>query len=339
MKRIIFLLVIIVLFTGCYDYHELNNMNIVNSIAIDYDNDYYTVYFEVIKSTKKDDFNEYEKDILKGQDKNIAKAFKNAIDSSEKEVYLKQSRLLILSDELCKNGINNVISYLLNDNTLSNNYFLVITNDIMKIFDSDNKQMFSNNVISIMKNSSDRKKIDDIEKIAGDLMNHNKDIALPYVEIDDERININKIGYFNDDYLVNYIDNKIYNFLIKDINNIEFSFNNNMISIYDKKIKYDIKEDKIDINISGYGYANLISNDYDLKNKDSYNDLENTLNIKIKDEVMDFFDITINDTSDLVSLNDLYYKKYHKIINDLKYEVNVDIKIDKNGSLYEGLHD
>ena len=339
MKRIIFLLVIIVLFTGCYDYHELNNMNIVNSIAIDYDNDYYTVYFEVIKSTKKDDFNEYEKDILKGQDKNIAKAFKNAIDSSEKEVYLKQSRLLILSDELCKNGINNVISYLLNDNTLSNNYFLVITNDIMKIFDSDNKQMFSNNVISIMKNSSDREKIDDIEKIAGDLMNHNKDIALPYVEIDDERININKIGYFNDDYLVNYIDNKIYNFLIKDINNIEFSFNNNMISIYDKKIKYDIKEDKIDINISGYGYANLISNDYDLKNKDSYNDLENTLNIKIKDEVMDFFDITINDTSDLVSLNDLYYKKYHKIINDLKYEVNVDIKIDKNGSLYEGLHD
>ena len=339
MKRIIFLLVIIVLFTGCYDYHELNNMNIVNSIAIDYDNDYYTVYFEVIKSTKKDDFNEYEKDILKGQDKNIAKAFKNAIDSSEKEVYLKQSRLLILSDELCKNGINNVISYLLNDNTLSNNYFLVITNDIMKIFDSDNKQMFSNNVISIMKNSSDREKIDDIEKIAGDLMNHNKDIALPYVEIDDERININKIGYFNDDYLVNYIDNKIYNFLIKDINNIEFSFNNNMISIYDKKIKYDIKEDKIDINISGYGYANLISNDYDLKNKDSYNDLENTLNIKIKDEVMDFLDITINDTSDLVSLNDLYYKKYHKIINDLKYEVNVDIKIDKNGSLYEGLHD
>ena len=82
-----------------------------------------------------------------------------------------------------------------------------------------------------------------------------------------------------------------------------------------------------------------ISPDIDLSKTSDYEKLENEMNKKIEEEVKAFFDETLNNGSDIMGLNDKYYKKYKKSMNEIKYEVNVDVKISKNGTMYEVLHD
>ena len=53
MKKI-FLIIIILLTTSCYDYKQPNEISIVNGIAIDY-NDKYEITYEIIDTNKKDE--------------------------------------------------------------------------------------------------------------------------------------------------------------------------------------------------------------------------------------------------------------------------------------------
>ena len=53
MKKIIILLLSCFLFTGCYDYNELNNAAIVSGIAASYKNEKYNITFETIVTKKK----------------------------------------------------------------------------------------------------------------------------------------------------------------------------------------------------------------------------------------------------------------------------------------------
>ena len=50
MKKIILILFCLFMVTGCFDYRELNDINIINSIGVDYIDDEYVVYFETIKN-------------------------------------------------------------------------------------------------------------------------------------------------------------------------------------------------------------------------------------------------------------------------------------------------
>ena len=53
MKKIIFIIGIVLLISGCYDYRELNDMSIVSGIGIDYVDNQYKVIFEKARNNKK----------------------------------------------------------------------------------------------------------------------------------------------------------------------------------------------------------------------------------------------------------------------------------------------
>ena len=50
-------------------------------------------------------------------------------------------------------------------------------------------------------------------------------------------------------------------------------------------------------------------------------------------------EVTRNDESDVLGFRNLYYKKYQKNINNINYEINTNIKVSKNGAIYEVIHD
>lgn len=339
MKKII-LLIIILLLSSCYDYQELNDINIISSIGIDYKDNNYEVSLEIVNSEKDGSSTKISTEIVKGTSDNIANAFNKAISASDKEVYMEHLKLLILSDSVAKEGIDNIIDFTIRDIHLTNNFSIVLTNDIEELLNLkvDNDTV-SSKIVDMMETMSNKKKIEDIDFIASHLLSQKQDIAFPLVEIVDNDIKIQQIGYFSYDTLIDYLDNKIYNFIILDNNKTNFTSDSNVISIYKKKIKYDITKNNITININGYGEAKEINNKYDLKNKNDYLNIQNTINKQIEEEINDFINNTYNNNSDLLGFKNMYYKKYKTTKDNINIKIIADIKLNKNGTIYEVLHD
>ena len=134
-------------------------------------------------------------------------------------------------------------------------------------------------------------------------------------------------------------NNRIFNFLMLKSKNIEFENNDNILSIYDKKITFKVEKDKIIINVRGLGKVKKINEDIDLKKQESYEELEKEINKAIYEEIKEFIEVTRNDEADVLGFKNLYYKKYQKNINNVNYEINTNIKVSKNGAIYEVIHD
>ena len=339
MKKII-LLIIILLLCSCYDYQELNDINIISSIGIDYKDNNYEVSLEIVNSEKDGSNTKITTEIIKGTDDNIANAFNKAISASDKEVYMEHLKLLILSDNAAKEGINNIIDFTIRDIHLTNNFSIVLTSNIEELFNLkvDNDSV-SSKIVDMMETMSNKKKMEDIDFIASHLLSKKQDVAFPLVEIENEDIKIEQIGYFSYDKLIDYLDNKIYNFIILDNNTTNFTNDSNVISIYKKKIKYDITKDKITIKINGYGEAKEINKKYDLKNKNDYQEIQDSINKKIEEEINYFINNTYDKDSDLLGFKKMYYKKYKTEKDNIDIEIKADIKLNKNGTIYEVFHD
>ena len=59
----------------------------------------------------------------------------------------------------------------------------------------------------------------------------------------------------------------------------------------------------------------------------------------MKLDIESYIEETLSKGSDILGLQDKYYKKYKKNMKDIKYVVDVDIKINKNGTIYGVLYD
>jgi len=181
--------------------------------------------------------------------------------------------------------------------------------------------------------------IDNIDLIVSNIVNERRDIALPYIELEDKNVTIDQIACFKKAKMVDKMSNKIYNFLLLKGDNLDFDKDDNVINIYKKDIHYDIKKDKIVINIKGMGKVKKVNPDISLEESKSYKMIEEQINEAIYEEVMEFLKNSLEKESDLVGFKDLYYKFFQKEKDNVPYEVNVDIKISRNGAIYETIHD
>lgn len=98
MKKIITLLILTPLLTGCIKYQELNNMAIITTIGIDKkENVYYVTLKETIPRKEENkvssDYKYYQ-----GNGKSIEEALENASDNSSKDIYLKQVQNIMVTD-------------------------------------------------------------------------------------------------------------------------------------------------------------------------------------------------------------------------------------------------
>lgn len=340
MKKIILLICCIFLLSGCYDYKELNDMSIVSSIGIDYIDGKYVVDLEITKSSNDNNSTEIKTHLVSGESENIADAFTNAKNKSDKMVYMEHVEVLILSKTLCEKGINDVLDYIIRDPMINNNYFIVVADDPKGLIELsfDNKST-SEVIIDTVNYDYENTTIDDLDIVASNIMNKRDDIALPYIYMEEENVVFNQVAYFNDEKMMGLINNKMYNFLRLDSVNINFNNNENTISIYKKDIGYEVSGNKVTIKVKVLGTVKDINDDVNLKDTKSYSKLEKNISKTIKKEVTDFIDETLKNKSDLLGLEDKYYKKYRKDMKPIKYNVEVDLSINRNGTIYGVLND
>ena len=130
MKKFFIVIVIMLFVTGCYDHRELNDMSVVDGIAIDYKDDKYEVKLEVVSSEKGKDGNEIKTNVISSKDKVLANAFYKATKKSSGDIYLGHVSLLVVSENVAKRGLNDVIDYVLRDIRISNDYSILVTDNI-----------------------------------------------------------------------------------------------------------------------------------------------------------------------------------------------------------------
>ena len=72
---------------------------------------------------------------------------------------------------------------------------------------------------------------------------------------------------------------------------------------------------------------------------DDYNKIEDLINIKIEDEITKYLDNSFKREIDLLNLKDKYYKEFKRVKENIKYDVEAKITLNKNGSIYEVVYD
>ena len=94
------LFIIIIIILGAYifkipKYNELNNLAIIESIAVEYDGTNYTLYLKEIIPTKNDQGIKYDYKYYQEKDKTIESSYKKIKEKTKKKLYLKRCKFLI----------------------------------------------------------------------------------------------------------------------------------------------------------------------------------------------------------------------------------------------------
>ena len=132
MKKIIISILFILTLSGCWNYKELNNYSIVTGIAIDKSDDKYEVSALISNSTKNSgdaESSESKIVVYTGTGDTIFAAFKDIGLISPKELYLGHFYVLVISEEIAREGIKPVIDLFLREATSKKNFYVTITRD------------------------------------------------------------------------------------------------------------------------------------------------------------------------------------------------------------------
>ena len=123
MKRIELIFLSLILFTGCFNYQELNDLAIVTSMAIDkIDNEYEVTI--LISNHKNDILN-----IYSGQGTTILEAYKDIELKSSQKIYIGHLSSIIISEEIARDGINKISDMFLREPSASKNFQIAIAKD------------------------------------------------------------------------------------------------------------------------------------------------------------------------------------------------------------------
>lgn len=109
MKKKILIIFIIFLLSGCYNYTELNKIAIVSSISIDKKDKEYLVGAQVMNIKTKDDTEGSKVIVFEEKGKTIEEALRKMTTKSNKKLYGGHLSKLVISEEVAKEGIIDII--------------------------------------------------------------------------------------------------------------------------------------------------------------------------------------------------------------------------------------
>ena len=322
---------------GCNtNYQSLNNLVLVSSILIHRDDDNYITYLELYKNNKNDDVSSY---YIKGTGKTIYDSINNASNSVSKNLYFVHLNAVIISLNIAKSDINNIFNYLEEQVSMNSNYYLLVTDDIDGLInnhDSDNN-ILGEKVTNLLKYSSN----------IGSMINYNfmeklnnyslknKDIYLSKISIVNDNITIKDGIYFSNNNLVGSLNDdeiKLIN-IFNNNQNIYFEFDDYTLKVDKSNIKYNI-DNSININLKIY--VNIVDSKINIDNEDVIKNIEKNLEEYLNNNITNLINKLRKSNSDILGLNDYIYRKHkssHVNYFTSKYNLNIDVAINKNGPI------
>ena len=119
MKKILLFLIIILFILGFTPYHDLNNIQLVDTLAVEKINNEYILYLNIVNNKNK---------VYKLKGKSLGEAFSKAEIINHKKTYYKHLQVVIIKNNLIN---NKTLTFFKNE--FSNiNYLILTTNESIK---------------------------------------------------------------------------------------------------------------------------------------------------------------------------------------------------------------
>ena len=318
MKKLILLFLTLFLVTGCYNYHDLNELGIASSILIDY-TDQFEVTVEILEDEKSETY--------KGRGKTLDNAFNNIILGTERDLYYNHLDAIILTENV---NVKDIISYFMRNPEVNNTFYLVIT-ETTDIYKEDK---FGKTLSNILK----RDNMSNFFDITQTLFEENQDMAIPYLN---RQLKIESIAAYDEQSIafnLSLEEIDIYKLLTNNTgSNIVTSYEGENVEIKVNEIttKYKLNDEiKIAIELE----ASLVEIDQtiDTSNLDTIAKIEESLNKEIVKQTATFIDKLKDTKSDILGIDKMLYNKFHNLLKtfeDYNYEIEVKTHINKKGLL------
>lgn len=353
MKRIKFLILLLPLLSGCYNYRELNDLGITTAVSIDYKDNNFYVIAEVINPIKQQDASSSNNSPFvnyNSSSSSLQDAFRKVVLESPRQLYAAQLEIIVLSEEVVNNHLEEVLEYFARDPESRTEIKIIVA----KTEDST-KAITLQTLLTSLSSSNIINSLDLQSKVLGmsypvtlnELLNMYIDpyleVVLPSMtlygnyEIGDEKENIttsspkaivkidgstitkdNKIlGYLDleESKILNLINGKLKETIIK------MNYYDGYIIFEPNRIKVsrelDIKNNIIKINISGYSKTKEIQSNINLKDPKEVKKLNKALNMELEKKVTDTFNsIREKYDTDVFGFQELYYRTDYKYFKE-----------------------
>lgn len=136
MKKVILLILITFICTGCYNYKELNELGIVSAMGISKDGDLYNLDIQLVNilDSEKSGLNKSPITVISGQGETIFEAARSMNKKTSKVFFLADVDYVFLDQSVLNDGLDEIMDFLIRDTRLSLN-FLVVTSTENKSLD------------------------------------------------------------------------------------------------------------------------------------------------------------------------------------------------------------
>ena len=353
MKKIKFLILLLPLLSGCYNYRELNELGITTAVSIDYKDNNFYVIAEVINPIKQQDASSSNNSPFvnyNSSSSSLQDAFRKTVLESPRQLYAAQLEIIVLSEEVVNNHLEEVLEYFARNPEARTEIKMIVA----KTEDST-KAITLQTLLTSLSSSNIINSLDLQSKVLGmaypvtlnELLNMYIDpyleVVLPSMtlygnyEIGDEKENIttsspkaivkidgstitkdNKIlGYLDleESKILNLINGKLKETIIK------MNYYDGYIIFEPNRIKVsrelDIKNNIIKINISGYSKTKEIQSNINLKDPKEVEKLNKALNMELEKKITDTFNsIREKYGTDVFGFQELYYRTNYKYFKE-----------------------
>ena len=364
MKKYLILLLSIFL-VGCQNYKELNNSAIVSAIGIDVEDDNYKVSVQIVNTEKSNDEQEKLNNpiVYTSNGKNISDALNNINLKSPNILYLGHLQLVLLSEDIAKEGISEITDYFLRNNGINKNFTILVSKDntpeeILKVptslvnFPRGNilgSLEISSTISGASNNVKFTKFVNDLESKGINPVMSSINI-LSNEEENKQDLQISDMAIFRHDKLIGYLDNeqiKGYNFITNNIDSTTISFkcNDSNVSVKVKEVKtttkFELVNNKPRLIINVGGISNIEEDNCNL----DLSDIQSNTNNEIKYLIINTINKVKQDyQTDIFGFGNVIYIKNHRYFKSIENEwnnyfanleilLNVDIKIETKGNL------
>ncbi len=351
-------------FTGCYNYRELNQLAITSAIGIDKTEDGYKVTVQVINTQKQGSGSNSSGEqpqffVYENEGKTLQEAFRYLILESPRRLYVNHTVLLLMSEEVARDGILNVLDLFFRDSEFNKQFLTAVVKEssardvltILTPLETLNSKNLKDSILTDSKFLGVAEEIS-LENFMDHYLNDKKDGILPVIELignaeeGDKEDNLKQsapknslilsamavfkedkmVGYLTEDesLITSYLKDKIHNTIItgscEDGGNVA-------VEIVKSKTKFDVGKDsnKLKISVESSGNINEITCQMDLTKNETIQKLEEYFEDQLKDQLFKTISSVHEQfNSDIFAFEDMFYKKnpsnYYKLKEEYKEE-------------------
>lgn len=368
MKKLL-IIPIILLLSGCWNYYELNNIAITTGIAIDKNNNQYEVTY-LISNAKKNEVSSKEGEAGTTTYSGIGDTIQEAINDLQIkmpfEPYIGHLVVTIISEEVAKEGLENILDYLARNEESRNFFYLILSKNtkaknILEII-SPLQTFPSQTIASDIETSSAESSLiykityNDfiytlLEQGTNPVLNSvtiigNKEEGTDTKELSDTipkaLIKIDSLGIFKEDKLLGWAtteESKGINLLSDNVKNMYIktkckeNYIMNYIENIKTKTKIDLEKNTVFVKISGNSKILETNCKIDLEKQDTINEIENNIKQELNQIIKQAQQLTKKYNTDVLGYGKIIHKNNPKKWNEIKdnwdniYK-NLEIKVE-----------